>query len=359
MPGSGELTADELWNPTALTSNDPQNSKSGVIRSMNFDYIRLFLAVTVLTGHMRWSILQPLPLWGSELAVFCFFCVSGFLITLSCSRRPDDLGGYFIKRAARIYPPIVVTVFVLCAVGMVTGQSQEWIRGAIALLSFQDWLILSERFLAMGVYGHGAFWTLVMEFQFYMFLPAAVLFWMKRPRLALALFAATYAFAGYALSKIDWSSDLSVPFHMSIFTAAHFFIAGALFALYAPTIAERKGFVAVAFPVGLVALYLVQTSGIPYISFALPFVLITLVLAIARLSAITGRKAPWGDLSYGIYIYHFPIGTILGFFDAFSPWAVVILSVLAAFASWHLLERPSIRWASNYIADTGQPERAL
>ena len=64
--------------------------------------------------------------------------------------------------------------------------------------------------------------------------------------------------------------------------------------------------------------------------------------------------ARFGDLSYGLYIVHFPIIQILvalGLFVA-NPLvglaAAALASVSAAFLLWHLVERPSLRADSAY-----------
>src|SRR5712675_3234852 len=61
------------------------------------------------------------------------------------------------------------------------------------------------------------------------------------------------------------------------------------------------------------------------------------------------RAARFGDLSYGLYIYGWPIEQCVVYFSgATAPWwAVFLISALAtaaiAFLSWHLIEK-RCRW---------------
>jgi peptidoglycan/LPS O-acetylase OafA/YrhL len=64
--------------------------------------------------------------------------------------------------------------------------------------------------------------------------------------------------------------------------------------------------------------------------------------------------ARFGDISYGLYIVHFPIIQILVVLGVFvaNPLvglaAAALASVSAAFLLWHLVERPSLRADSAY-----------
>ena len=68
-----------------------------------------------------------------------------------------------------------------------------------------------------------------------------------------------------------------------------------------------------------------------------------------------GNFGKYGDLSYGIYILHFPViqwlvGIGLYRESPFGALAATIVVVLAlAFASWHLVEKPFLRKTSHYV----------
>ena len=61
------------------------------------------------------------------------------------------------------------------------------------------------------------------------------------------------------------------------------------------------------------------------------------------------------DLSYGLYLYAWPIACVFIFIDRdIDPWLLCVLtmgtSLIFGFASWHLVERPALRQAARAIA---------
>jgi peptidoglycan/LPS O-acetylase OafA/YrhL len=62
-----------------------------------------------------------------------------------------------------------------------------------------------------------------------------------------------------------------------------------------------------------------------------------------------GRLAGKGDVSYGVYVYAFPIQqSIVAIAGALSPLLLTLIAApivwLAGFASWRLVEKPMLRW---------------
>ena len=63
------------------------------------------------------------------------------------------------------------------------------------------------------------------------------------------------------------------------------------------------------------------------------------VLGIGRLPA---PKLP-ADLSYGLYIYAFPLQQVLSAHGVLSLWASMAVTLPFAAASWFLIEKPALR----------------
>ena len=69
------------------------------------------------------------------------------------------------------------------------------------------------------------------------------------------------------------------------------------------------------------------------------------IIAIASTGALAMGVAKFGDISYGVYLYHFPTIQLLehfGFYDK-SPYLAFIFGVLLtvglAYCSWHFIEK--------------------
>lgn len=89
-------------------------------RKNNFGAIRLIAAIMVIVGHTYALIGQnpPETMWNpvQTFGVAIFFCVGGYLVTLSWLRQPD-FKQYIVKRIFRIFPALIIcillTVFVI------------------------------------------------------------------------------------------------------------------------------------------------------------------------------------------------------------------------------------------------------
>src|SRR5207244_9380332 len=87
----------------------------------NFGPLRLLFASLVVVGHApelhdgnrsREILSNIIDVSAGELAVLCFFLVSGFLIVKSYNDS-SSVSSYLLKRALRIYPAFVAC-FTIC-----------------------------------------------------------------------------------------------------------------------------------------------------------------------------------------------------------------------------------------------------
>jgi peptidoglycan/LPS O-acetylase OafA/YrhL len=87
--------------------------------------------------------------------------------------------------------------------------------------------------------------------------------------------------------------------------------------------------------------------------------------ALVLLTAISPVRLPnfgkYGDISYGIYLYHFPTIQLLLYIGVFSlnPWLGLGLALLMtcslAFLSWHFIEKKLLRRTSHYLKAARAP----
>jgi peptidoglycan/LPS O-acetylase OafA/YrhL len=148
--------------------------------------------------------------------------------------------------------------------------------------------------------------------------------------LYLARWQAPAILAGYEFFLVEDSTNLPV-----------YFLAGSLLCVI-PTLQDRR---AIATAVALGAVFAVAGfPGLAWVAIA-PFI----VLGVARRSWPFLRHASrFGDLSYGIYLWAWPVQQIvIMVLGKEAPLSVLLSVSLAAitglaFMSWHLVERPAL-----------------
>jgi len=295
---------------------------------MNFDLMRLIAALLVVVSHTFPLAGQaPFTIRGVEdlgaLGVSVFFVISGYLVTASYVRDPKT---YLLKRVLRIEPgliaSLIVTVVLLSFV-TTAPQGQYWREGALYVvrnaLLYPATYELPGVFQAVPMAGvvNGVLWTLRLEFTFYVVL----LLLRARLPLVLALLAAcTAVFVVMTFTHPHWAADQVTRI---VFLGARnglLFFAGAAIHLLAWRIPLWLGAASVvAFP------------------FLGPLALPTAVLGLAR-----PGKLP-ADLSYGVYIYAFPLQQVLAAYGQLNIATAILAVVPFALMSWFLVERPALK----------------
>ncbi len=290
--------------------------------------MRLIAALLVVVSHtFPLSGAPPLTILGVEdlgaLGVSIFFVISGYLVTASYRRDPKT---YLIKRILRIEPGLIASLVVTVALlALVTTAPAAEYWPAAGMYVLRNALLYPATYDLPGVFAtvpiagvvNGVLWTLRLEFTFY------VVLMLIRARPALIyLLAAGCAVVWLYLrfTTPDWAAETLTRIAYLGARNGFLFFAGAAVCLirWKPPL-WLGGVSALAFP------------------FAGPLALPTAVLGLAR-----PGKLP-ADLSYGVYIYAFPIQQWLAMQGRLNL-ATAILSVIPfAVASWFLVERPALK----------------
>ncbi|HEY1261126.1 MAG TPA: acyltransferase [Stellaceae bacterium] len=326
-------------------------------RRNNFDALRLLAAVSVLFSHAfliaegtqknEWLIRATgnqsiLGLCG----VFVFFAISGFLVTQSFEATRDPLR-FLAKRALRIFPGLfvaaVLSAFVLAP--LVTTLEPAAYFGQAAPYRYVVGNTLLDQTVhelpgvmfvnnPVGLEINGSMWTLRYEFMMYlMVLALGLLGLLRLPVIVLLLALGIACLRFEALDMLGgWGWLLG------------FFAAGmALYKLRRTRLFDGR--VALLALAGLVL-------SVPLRQFIPLFPLFGCYLALwlalnPRLPVLPAAR--FGDLSYGLYIYGWPVeAATVRFFGGHALWwqvfAVALPMTLAlAFLSWHLIEHPALR----------------
>lgn len=360
---------------------------SSTSRENNFDLIRLLAALQVVLvhaiGHTGKATGSPTlydqlgPFWqkGFDLILFIpgvpiFFVISGFLIAMSFEKHPADLGGFFWRRALRIFPALwvclIVTIAALGFFGFLTREFvfsptfPAWLAGQISFGQFFN----PAQFRNFGVgVANGALWTITVELQFYLFVPLMILIIRKlgkKPNILLGIlaFSASFLIYGKMIHAVNGPDGyqgapiLYKLFFVTLIPHLWMFLLGSFTYFHFEKLRgwiDGKAVIHIAI-YALLVLFVsltLQPGSLADTLMALPLriSLAFLTLSCAFTCRHFSRRILHGiDLSYGTYLYHMIVINVMIELGALrSPaslaW-VVSATCCCAILSWFLIEKP-------------------
>ena len=320
------------------------------------------IAVGIVVLYHFWGHYLP----GGFVGVDVFFVISGFLITSHLIAKPPknlaDVGHFWMRRVKRLIPASFLVI--LCSVAGIwifAPQTvwQDWgLQAIAATFYFQNWFLALTKvdYLAEGdapsPFQH--FWSLSAEEQFYFVWPiligllifAAMKYKKASKTVVLAGIGLVFLLsAGYSLYATATDPGAA---YFSTFTRVWEFAAGALVAALGTTAHSAKndivsligswgGLFAIAF--GALAF----TGDMPFPGYiaAIPVFGTALLL----LCNSTHKYSPnfllntklfqfFGDNSYAIYLWHWPLLVLMPFMveDFKWPQKLVALALTLIFA---------------------------
>jgi len=350
------------------------------------DGIRAIAVLLVVLFHLNISLFR-----AGYVGVDIFFVVSGFLITtLVVEERQRSgrisLSAFWARRARRLLPALIVLLITVSLAAGLTGTASRraGLRGDVLATTayVANWRFIgtSSYFVNTGFESplqHT--WSLAIEEQFYLVWPLVavlLLVVLGRSRRAIGVAAAVGAAVSVSLLAIRWSSTGVERAYMG--TDARIFepLIGALAAVlitepWAVRFLSRHGrLMGIVGVLGIVAaLILVGAHPKAYFdggALLLSFMTTLVLFAMWRphdglvTSSLAWRPLVWiGVISYGIYLWHWPITLWLGARDptannlAVRRVAAVVLTIAVAGLSYVAVERPIRRGRWRLGAHTG------
>lgn len=334
-------------------------NRSATHHRNNFGFLRLAFAALVVLGHSFDLVTVPhlAPRIGTissgGLAVDGFFLISGYLITMS-GEQSSTYRGYLTKRVLRIYPGYVVAYLVsVLIVGPLAGGDISTVIGFDGLAHVFRIFLLRTPYLANAFHGlpfailDQPIWTIAYEFRCYLLVVVlAATGVLDKPRAYLALTAGALVLSvvvpGAALptKAVDILGNPRLDIH---FIAV--FLCGGMFYLFRDRILY-SGYAALAAMLCLLPLTLLRPVAEPALAVLGGYALFWFALKVK--SGAIARVGSNIDLSYGIYLYGWPVQNLIIWYDRdISPWPLFGLSItitpILALVSWTLIERPCLR----------------
>ncbi len=340
-----------------MTLSDRLTATRG--RPTGFDYLRIGLAVGVVGWHTivtsygfdvqsrAWGTAWR-PLISSILPMF--FALSGFLVAGSLDRTPE-LSKFLGLRALRILPALAVeTILSAFLIGpLLTSYAASHYFSDPQFRSYLLNMLGIVHMHLPGVFNanplphivNGQLWTVPFELQCYLALAAFAFLGIasRRNTLFVILLALQIVLLAVRVAISHGHEGTVLHGRLLVLT----FLAGV--ALY--TQRERVPLSPVWFLVSL-ALMIIGLS-VPLMQYLTPYPVayVTVWLGMTNFKATALHKL--GDLSYGIFLYGFPLQQWI---MTWGPWThhwyvnfIIALPLASAVAlvSWNVVEKPCLR----------------
>jgi peptidoglycan/LPS O-acetylase OafA/YrhL len=342
----------------------PGLEKKGDIASLTT--IRGLAALWVVVFHVWPMTKELLPGLGwltplaeaGFLAVPMFFVLSGYVLALRYveplgSPTPRDVGRFLVLRLGRVYPVHVVMLLASVAIfarhGFPPDDDGHSPRALVANLALvHAW---SRTFAMSWNYPS---WSISSEWFAYLVFPVIAVFASRASRALMGLTAVVCCLAGAAVYHHE-----SVPFQ-ALAQVIPTFTGGVVLArLFPPRGAERPGVQWGAIGLLVVALVVpffasrLDTSSVLVVVF---FAVVGLLGSAGHHNLAVWRWAPLallGDISYSLYMVHELVISVVtkviggerlmaasALVRGAAILACIALSLVVAFASYHVIERP-------------------
>jgi peptidoglycan/LPS O-acetylase OafA/YrhL len=303
-------------------------------RSAGLDALRAIACAMVVLFHLNVDVgvsfgpLDPF-VGGGNIGIYIFFALSGYLLYRPFVRRPVELGGYAVKRAARILPGYYLAVICLMALT----------HNSLPLKDPLPYLTLASSYDVQLRGFLGVAWTLSAELVFYLSLPFIARLINRHEVLGLTWLALGSMMCALSLSIfLSPTNEWLVGSFPTIFYA---FVPGMVLAVVERT---RPGLFArmTQWPFLVGGIVLVAFGALDHAAIIGWAAVIGAALLMGWLLhhrvPFAGTFAFLGGMSYAMYLWHR---------DLFLAFGVIglPLALIGAAISWFLLERPVLHWA--------------
>ena len=331
----------------------------GLAEGNSLDLLRLVAAALVLYSHQFALLGAPDPSffgWSTfgGAGVSIFFFLSGMLVWSSWDRDPDR-GRFFRRRALRIFPALWVAVALTAlllgpAVSVLPwqqyfGSLETWRYFTTAVFINQHNLpgVFTQNLYPRVV--NGSLWTLPVEFLCYV--SVAMVGSFRRVPKGLLIAANLLAVVLLTfLGPMFAGARFSPHFEMMAF-----FWWGVLYGYCTQASGREARDDRLPWFLVLLAFLSFALMGARSFERAAMLACAASLVHIARkVSAGAKLTTPVGDLSYGMYIFAFPVQQMVVYWGLGRDWSWGVhfgLSLLGtsflAYASWHLVESKALR----------------
>ncbi|WP_418131107.1 acyltransferase [Variovorax sp. 375MFSha3.1] len=295
---------------------------------------------------------------GGFVGLDVFFVLSGFLITslLAAEYRSGaiEVARFYVRRAIRLYPTLLILLAAYLALAPFLWPSDtQWLAATLAAFYIYDYALAFWN--PTNTVGHT--WSLGVEEKFYLLWPLLLPLLLRTRRPVIWLLAAFAVITAWRYG-VAWTWGWKQAY-FSFDTRTSGIVLGAIAALTQFRVSRWT------LAVALVALAF--DAALPSLPTMDQLEAVTLRITVAELAAFVlvchaaanagGGFFSWpplvyiGRLSYGIYLWHFPIVSL--FAKSLSPWfklgVTLPLSIALAAICLHAVDVPLRRWRERRV----------
>jgi peptidoglycan/LPS O-acetylase OafA/YrhL len=320
---------------------------------------------------------------GGFLGVNIFFVLSGFLITALLLREQADrghvrFGTFYAGRALRLLPALYVLLaahVVYVAVTHPFPFENELVSVRAGVFYYFNWQVVWDVHKVATDLGH--LWSLSIEEQFYLVWPAVLIVFLglrHRARTVTAVLIAVIVIIAVNRGLLWHPAAWQELLNRTDTQADGLFVGALLAALWVRRRTPSRGLVLtgwIAFGVIALSVELVRGDRSFYFyggSTLFAVAVAALILAtletnwpVNRLLRLAPLRAI-GRVSYGLYLWHYPIFWVVARYGA--AWPVPVPAIVgftaagtATVLSWVLVEQPALRWKRRLQARPQPSER--
>ena len=344
--------------------------------SNNFDALRLLAATFVLIGHsapillnrpLDWDPYRQLLGIGIHfIGVLIFFVLSGFLVTHSWYAR-KNIFSFLSARVLRIFPALIgvvlLSVFVLGA-SLTTYSLGDYLFSETTGKYLQDMTLYRMYYYLPGVFENnpigssvnGSLWTLPYEFTCYLFLALLGLLAAFKNKWGYLVFT-----VALTLGYILWEAPLNrivIPIlgidFKNFLPLLPYFMAGSVYYHFRNSFSMGWA----GWLLCCAAIVLIKFEYLPNLLYAFLFPFFIFQFAFSQKINLY-HAGKFGDFSYGLYLYTFPVQQLIVWFlpvKINTVW-MIFLSLLCtlpfAVLSWYCIERPALKLKGRLVSALG------
>ena len=334
------------------------NTISRVKGDNSFDALRYFFSFSLIFFHFCtatnvehfWFVL-------GGTCVKAFFIITGFLVMYSYLQT-NNLKTYARKRFNRIVPAYVATILFCFFIGIsltslplstyfTSAQTYKYLLANLCFLNFVEPCL-------PGVFDQnymncmdGSLWTMKVEVLFYIMVPFFVWCfqrWKKWIVLSIVFLFSLLYNEGCAYLYAQTGNNIYSLLQHQLGGYLAYFFGGVLILLYFDYFCRNIKYI---FPVCLLLYFLCkQKEGICYIIEPIAFA--SIIIGIAYFCKPFYFLKKYDNISYGLFLFHFPIiQTLIHFhideYNIYLAFALtIVLTIAIATFSWYVIEK---RWS--------------